>query len=255
MTYITRLISSFAIVFSFATVFGQNKFNDLYFASLKGKVKSVSTTTINFDSTSWTYGYDKKIVSNYNKKGNCFLELEYLDTNLIQTRVNVFKTIKGRNQRINKITTHAVDTANKTISYYYFDEIGFDTMIVVCDLDSSYHMLYKYERNAQGLRTKGTEYNAKNGNKNYSFDIHYSKNLLTDSIVYWNNFDRINYIEYDFYNSFNELEKLQYSTGGMTIFIYVKRDKHGNWLEKETYYEEDSKRELLTRQIRKIEYY
>lgn len=255
MTYITRIISTFAIVFSFVIVYGQNKFNDLYFASLKGKVKSVSTTTINFDSTSWTYGYDKKIVTNYNKNGNCYLELEYLDTNLIQTRAQVFKTIKGRNQRINKITTHAVDTANKTISYYYFDEIGFDTTIVVCDQDSSYYMRYEYERNAQGLRTKGTEFNAKNGRKNYSYEIYYSDNLKIDSIVYRNNFDKINYIEYDFYNLFNELEKLQYSSGGMTIFIYVKRDKLGNWLEKETYYEEDSKRELVTRQIRVIEYY
>jgi hypothetical protein len=117
MTYITRLILTCGLIFSFYSVYGQSKFNDLYFASLKGKVKNVSTTTINFDSTSWTYGYDKKIVSNYNKKGNCYLELEYLDTNIIQTRVNVFRTINGRNQRVNKITTHAVDSANKTINY------------------------------------------------------------------------------------------------------------------------------------------
>jgi hypothetical protein len=255
MTYITRLILTFGIVLSFYTVFGQNKFNDLYFASLKGKVKSVSTTTINFDSTSWAYGYDKKNVTNYNKKGNCFSELEYLDTNVIQTRVNVFKTINGRNQRIQKITTHAVDTSNKTISYYYFDEIGFDTMIVVCDLDSSYHMRYEYERNVQGLRTKGTEYNAKNGNKNHTFEICYSKDLKIDSIIYRDGYDRINYIEYSIYDINGELVNLKYSTGGMTLFLYLKKDDYGNWIEKETYFEKDGTKELVTRQIRKIEYY
>jgi len=255
MNNISRLILTFGTIFSFYTAYGQSKFNDLYFASLNGKIKSVSTTTINYDSTSWNFGYDKKIVGKYNKKGNCFLELEYLDTNLIQTRNNIFKTIKGRNQRINKITTHAADTSNKTISYYFFDEIGFDTMIVVCNQDSSYHMRYIYQRNSQGLRTKGTEYNAKNGNKNNTFEIFYSKDLVVDSIIYRDGYGKINYIEYSFYDSMGEIEKYKYSNGGMTIFVYLKSDKNGNWIEKETYYVEDDKKLLVGRQIRIIEYY
>lgn len=255
MTYITKFILTIGLGYSFCIVYGQSEFNDLYYAGLNGKVKSVSTTTINYVSTSWTFGYDEMIVSNYNKKGNCFLELEYLDTNLVQTRAIDFKTIKGRNQRISKTTTHAVDTANKTISYYYFDEIGFDTMIVVCDQDSSYHMRYIYERNEQGRRTKGTEFNAKNGNKNHTFEIFYSKDFVIDSIIYSDGYGKINFIEYSYYDSLGELEKLSYSTGGMTIFLYLERDKHGNWIEKETYYEENGKKELVTRQTRNIEYY
>jgi hypothetical protein len=141
------------------------------------------------------------------------------------------------------------------INYYYFDEIGFDTMIVVCDQDSSYHMRYIYERNKQGLRTKGTEYNAKNGNKNHTFEIFYSKDLIIDSIIYRDGSNRINYIEYSIYDLNGELVNLKYSTGGMTVFLYLKRDNHGNWIEKETYYEKDGTKELVTKQIRKIEYY
>lgn len=253
--YITKLILTFGIIFRFFIVQGQSNYNDLYFEGLNGKVKSVSKTKINYDSTSLTFGYDKKIVSNYNKKGNCVLELEYLDTNLIQTRVNVYKKVKGRNQRVKKITTHSVDTLNKTINYYYFDETGFDTMIVVCDLDSSYYLRYKYERNEQGLRTRGCEYNAKNGNKNDSFEIFYSTNLLIDSIIFKNKFDQITYIEYYFYNEFQEAEKISYSTGGESFFLYFRRDKHGNWIEQEIYYAENGKKELVSRNIRKIEYY
>lgn len=246
---------TFGTIFSFFSVYGQSSFNDLYFSRLNGKVKSVSTTFLNYDSTSLTFGYDEKVVSKYNKKGNCFLELEYIDTNLIQTRENIFKTIKGRNQRINKITTHAADTSNKTISYYFFDEIGFDTMIVVCSQDSSYYMRYIYQRNSHGLRTKGTEFNAKNGNKNHTFEIFYSKNLDVDSIIYRDRYNKINNIEYSFYNSMGEIEKHKYSNGGMTIFVYLKRDKKANWIEKETYYVEDGKKLLVGRQIRIIEYY
>lgn len=256
MTNYTRFILIIYLFLTINILYSQSDYNDLYFSNLKGKIKNVSTTTINYDTDSWTFGHYERILSNYNNKGNCVLELEYLDTSLIKTRINIFQTIDGVEQRLKKITIHAVDTSNKTIAYYFSDNIGFDTSIIVCDIDSSYQMRYVYERNEKGLRTKGTEYNAKNGNKNYSFEIFYFDNGQTDSIIYRNRFDAINYIEYYFYNSYGEMERIKYSDDDrIIIFIYNKRDKYGNWVEKETFYVKENAQELINRQIRIIEYY
>ncbi len=250
-----RFISIFVMMISETLVFSQTKYNDLYFSNLKGQVKSVSAKTIQYDSSSFTFGSENSIVTKYNQDGNCELEWEYLDTTLIQKRENVFQVFNGMEKRVKKITTHLIDSTNKTISYYYFDNLGFDTCTIICDFDSSYHTRYQYERNEQGLRTKGTEYNAKNGHKNYSFEIYYSKNLLIDSIVYLNGAGIINYTAYHFYNSKGELDKLKYSTGGIIYYVHKKRDEHDNWREMETFFRENGISKLVSRQTRIITYY
>ncbi|MFA5299000.1 MAG: hypothetical protein WC389_12405 [Lutibacter sp.] len=220
MTNRTQNILIFMILFMANISICQNNYNDLYFAKLKGNVKICSTTTESFDSTSFYFGHLKKVVSSYNPNGNCYYETEWIDTSIIQKREIIFDNVNGIEKRIRKITTHSADTINKKISYYHFDELGFDTSIVVCSLDSSYFMLYKHEKNNFGLRTKGTEINPKNGHVNYSFEIYYSMDKVIDSITYKNG--TVNYTEYYIYKDKNDVAQIYYSDGGCTQFEYYK---------------------------------
>ena len=255
MKYITRLILIFGILSSLYNVYGQNNFNDLYYENYKGKVKSSSITTFHYDSTYWKFGVIEKTVTIYDEEGFAINEWDYFDSLQIKSKEMFYKTVEGRKNRTKKIQTESRDSSIKTTHFYYFDQEGFDTAIVVLRSDSSYHMQYAYEKNKSGLRTKGIETNAKNGHKNYTFEIYYSNDLLIDSVIYYDSFDRRTYAEQFSYNSFREVDITKYSDGGMTLFVYKKRDGHGNWLEREVYFEESSKRKLVTRQIRVIEYY
>lgn len=125
----------------------------------------MSTTTVRFDSTHMFFGYDEKEVRHFNQKGNCNLELQYLGNRLVQKRVIELGTVNGQEKRVRKIIIHSADTSNKTTNVYYADNIGFDTAIVVFNMDSSYYFRYRYERDDKGRLTKGTEYNAQNGKK------------------------------------------------------------------------------------------
>jgi len=255
MTNYPRLLIVFPVLLVLNVTYGQTKSNDLYLSNLKGKVKSVSATTVHFDSTHLFFGYAEKEVSHFNQKGNCNLELKYLGDKLVQKRVIELGMVNGEEKRIRKITIHSADTSNKTINVYHADNIGFDTAIVVFNIDSSYYFRYRYERDDKGRITKGTEYDAQNGNKNYSFEIYYSMDGLTDSIVHKSRTGQINYTEYNFYNSAGEIDKTTYSDGGSMIFRYTKRDKHGNWTAEEVCHEKDGLLKIMNRRTRIIKYY
>lgn len=91
--------------------------------------------------------------------------------------------------------------------------------------------------------------------KNYSFEIYYSEDGLTDSILHKSKTGQINYTEYNFYNSAGEIDKTTYSDGGAAVFLYKARDKRGNWTEKEAYLEKDGFLKIVSRRTRKIKYY
>lgn len=244
----------FAILFA-NNVMSQLNYNDLYFAELKGNVKSASVTTISFDTSSFYYGFDTKIISEYNRNGNCTFETEYRGLDVVKTRVPILDTVYGKEKRVKKITTHAVDSANQTIHYYHSDETGFDTSIVVCDIDSSYYLLYKHKKNEFGLRSYGAEYNALNGNKNYSYEIAYSKEAILDSITYKDRFDKVKYTAHYQYNKSGLVDAVNYSDGGSTNFNYIKFDHLGNWTEQEIYYVNAGVSEKISKIIRVIKYY
>lgn len=248
------------IAFSFVLVFVNNavsqlKYTDLYFAELKGNVKSAILITIAFDTTDFSYGFDTKVISDYNQNGNCSNETEFRGTDTIQTSVSIFEIVNGREKRIKKVTTHAVDPANKTIHSYFSDETGFDTSIVVCTLDSAYFMRYKHKKNEFGLRCYGAEFNALNGNKNYSYEISYSKKDSIDSITYLDRFDKVKYTAHYQYNESGLIGLVNYSDGGSTKYNYSKFDSVGNWTELEVLYLTTSTSELISKTVRTITYY
>jgi hypothetical protein len=247
-----------ALIFTMVFVnnaMSQLKYTDLYFAELKGNVKSASVTNISFDTTSFFYGFDTKIISEYNHNGSCTFETEYRGLHIIQTSILILETVRGKEKMIKKITTDAVDSASKVIQYYISDETGFDTSIVVCRLDSSYYMLYKHKKNEFGLRSYGAEYNALNGNKNYSYEIAYSKDTILDSITYKDRFDKVKYTAHYQYNKSGLVDVVNYSDGGFTKFNYIKFDHIGNWTEQEIYYVNTGVSEKISKIIRVIKYY
>lgn len=254
MTRTQTIVTTIILLMAKFTI-GQDNYNDLYFANLKGKVKVCSTTIESYNSKSINFGHLKKIISSYNQNGNCYLETEWSDSNIIQKRAIIYDNFKGSEKRIKKITTHAIDSSNKTIHRYYFDESGFDTTIVVCDQDSSYYLLYKYEKNNFGLRSKGTEINPKNGLINYTYEVYYSKDKMIDSIIYKTGKGIVNYIEYYMYNSQNEIAQIYYSDEGCNQFEYDKIDEFGNWIEMRIYFVKDEQKVLFSKHQRQIEYY
>lgn len=255
MTISTQHIVFFMLLLMANLSMGQTNYNDLYFAELKGNVNSCSTTTESFDSTSVNFGHLKKVISKYNPNGNCYFETEWFDGSILQKREIIFDQVDGVEKRIKKITTDMSDTMDKTISYYHFDETRFDTSIVVCSSDSSYYMLYKYEKNKVGLRSKGTEINAKNGHINNSFEIYYSDDNKIDSIIYKNGKGNVNYIAYYVYTNQHDLAQISYSDGGFTQFEYDKIDEYGNWKEMNVFYVKEERKKLISKQIRSIEYF
>ena len=254
MFKLKNLLISLLLLMAKFTI-GQDNYNDLYFDNLKGKVKVCPTTIESYNSKSFNFGHLKKIISSYNQNGNCYLETEWSDSIIIQKRAIFYDNLKGSEKRIKKITTHAIDSSNKTIHHYYFDESGFDTTIVVCDQDSSYNYINKYEKNNFGLRSKGTEINQKNGFIFRSFEIYYSKDKMIDSIIYKTGKGIVNYIEYYMYNSQNEVAQIYYSDEGCNQFEYDKIDEFGNWMEMNIYFAKDEQKVLLSKHQRQIEYY
>jgi hypothetical protein len=183
------------------------------------------------------------------------LETEWSDSIIIQKRAIIYDNFKGSEKRIKKITTHAIDSSNKTIHRYYFDECGFDTTIVVCDQDSSYNYINKYEKNNFGLRSKGTEINQKNGFIFRTFEIYYSKDKMIDSIIYKNVKGIVEYVEYYFYTNQHDIAQIYYSKGGCNQFEYDKIDEFGNWIEMNIYFVKDEQKVLFSKHQRQIEYY
>jgi hypothetical protein len=248
------LILFFLIFTKFS--FGQKVYNDLFFEGLKGKVKTITTMIEYADTSDFHMDNHKRVVSYYKENGNRSYEEEYLDTSIVQKRNFIYMDFKGFDKRIKKITTHSVDSLNKTISRYYHDESGFDTLIVVCDEDSSYYQLYRHQKNQFGLRSKGVEFNGKNGNLNGSFEIHYLNENIIDSINYIDRFDKIAYTEFYLYSSTGDVTQIYYSDGGCSLYESTKIDEMGNWLEKKTFYvNKENVLTLVSTQSRFIEYY
>lgn len=235
---------------------GQKVYNDLFFEELKGKVKKLTTTIEYADTSDFHLDNNKKVVSYYKENGNRSYEEEYLDSAIVQKRVFIYIDFKGFDKRIKSITTHSIDPSNKMISYYYHDESGFDTSIVVCYEDSSYYQIYKYKKNQFGLRSKGMESNGKNGNLNGSFEIYYLNENIIDFINYRNRFDKITYTEFYIYDSIGDIIQIYYSDGGCHLYESTKIDENSNWLEKKTFYvNKENVYKLISTQTRFIEYY
>lgn len=236
--------------------FGQKVYNDLFFEGLKGKVKTLTTTIEYADTSEFHLDNHIKVVSYYKENGNRSYEEKYLDTAIIQKRVFIYMDFKGFDKRMKTITTHSINPSNKSISYYYHDESGFDTLIVDCYEDSSYYQLYKYRKNQLGLRSKGVESNGKNGNLNGSFEIHYLNENIIDSINYLNRFNKITYTEFYIYGSKGDIIQIYYSDGGCHLYESTKIDRVGNWLEKKTFYvNKENEFKLVNTKTRTIEYY
>ena len=218
-------------------------------------MKTIKTTIEYADTSYFHIDNQKRLVSYYKENGNRYYEEEDLDTSIVQKRKFIYMDFKGFDKRITKITTHSVDSLNKTISRYYHDESGFDTLVVVCDEDSSYYQLYKYQKNQFGLRSKGVEFNGKNGNLNGSFEIHYLNENTIDSINYLDRFNKIVYTEFYIYNGSGEITQIYYSDGGCHLYELTKVDEMGNWLEKKSFYaNKENIPKLVSTQSRYIEY-
>ncbi|MNJ83822.1 hypothetical protein D3C87_12480 [compost metagenome] len=240
----------------FKLSFGQQVYNDLFFEGLKGKVKTITTTLEYADTSDFHMDNHKRVVSYYKENGNRSYEEEYLDTSIVQKRIFIYMDFKGFDKRIKTITTYSVTPLNKRISNYYHDNSGFDTLIAVCDEDSSYYQLYRYQKNQFGLRSKGVEFNGKNGNLNGSFEIHYLNENIIDSINYINRFDKIVYTEFYIYSSTGDVTQIYYSDGGCHLYESTKIDEIGNWLERKSFYvNKESVPKLVSTQRRYIEYY
>jgi hypothetical protein len=261
LSYASRMTNSFrfilTLVFLYAARFAdaQSTYSDLVAHGLHGKVKSVSTTTIEYDSLHWGFGFDQIEVNAYNLHGNCTSEWEYWDTVLVLTSVHCYQNASGGERRVRKITAHGADTVDKTITSYFPDDTGFDTSIVVCNLDSNYYFRYVYEKNDRGLRIRATEFDGASGAMQNSYEVFYTDKSTIDSIIYRDAHGLIDFIEYDFYNAQGEVEIMKFSDRATIRFVYNARDAYGNWTERDLYQEEDEDAILRTRQRRTIAYY
>lgn len=249
-----KTINIFLSILLSYTALSQKTYSDIYFTDLKGKIKTVSSSSIFLDSSRIFGNAIEKQVLHYNKNGNFTLEENYLDSLLIGKFKVLFENNLGFEKRYKKLRLNGEDSIFSTSTYFY-DETGFDTLIQVLHNDSSYFMLHKYEKNEVGLRIKGTEINGHNQHQNNTFEIDYDKFNQVSEVRYYDRFGKLDLSEKYYYNKKGELIKLEFSDGFIYEYEVQKRDKKGNWTESITYRTKGKEKTMITKQYREIEYY